>query len=69
MKFIVSWHVFVYFLLFQLIEQEATELKSKFGTPRRSVLEDSNEGHLDDIDVIPDEEMLLVSHVIDFTAC
>ncbi|KAH7667363.1 DNA topoisomerase (ATP-hydrolyzing) protein [Dioscorea alata] len=46
-------------LIFELIEQEAIELKNKFGTPRRSVLEDSNEGHLDDIDVIPNEEMLL----------
>ncbi|KAJ0978070.1 hypothetical protein J5N97_013544 [Dioscorea zingiberensis] len=46
-------------LMFELIEQEAIELKNKFGTPRRSILEDSNEGQLDDIDVIPNEEMLL----------
>lgn len=69
LKLIVSWLVFVYFLLFQLIEQEAIELKNKFGTPRRSVLEDSNEGHLDDIDVIRNEEMLLVSHATYFVAC
>ncbi|CAN6703512.1 unnamed protein product [Malus baccata var. baccata] len=45
--------------MLQLIEQEANELKSKFSSPRRSVLEDSDGGHVDDIDVIPNEEMLL----------
>ncbi|BBG96775.1 DNA GYRASE A [Prunus dulcis] len=45
--------------ILQLIEQEANELKSKFSSPRRSMLEDSDSGHLDDIDVIPNEEMLL----------
>ncbi|XP_065869571.1 DNA gyrase subunit A, chloroplastic/mitochondrial isoform X2 [Euphorbia lathyris] len=43
----------------QLIEQEALELKNKFSTPRRSSIEDSDGGHLEDIDVIPNEEMLL----------
>ncbi|WCJ19142.1 DNA GYRASE A [Euphorbia peplus] len=45
--------------ILQLIEQEALELKSKFSTPRRSSIEDSDGGHLDDIDVIPNEEMLM----------
>lgn len=43
----------------QLIEQEAIELKNRFGTPRLSMLEDADGGQLDDIDVIPNEEMLL----------
>ncbi|KAJ6808771.1 DNA gyrase subunit A, chloroplastic/mitochondrial [Iris pallida] len=46
-------------LMFQLIEQEAIELKNKFGTPRRSLLEEATGGQLEDIDVIPNEEMLL----------
>ncbi|WRX11942.1 DNA topoisomerase [Theobroma cacao] len=45
--------------ILQLIEQEAIELKSKFRSPRRSILEDSDGGQLEDIDVIPNEEMLL----------
>ncbi|KAK6228510.1 hypothetical protein SCA6_000850 [Theobroma cacao] len=45
--------------ILQLIEQEAIELKSKFSSPRRSILEDSDGGQLEDIDVIPNEEMLL----------
>ncbi|XP_050938095.1 DNA gyrase subunit A, chloroplastic/mitochondrial isoform X2 [Cucumis melo] len=45
--------------ILQLIEQEATELKNKFPSPRRSVLEDTDSGQLEDIDVIPNEEMLL----------
>ncbi|KVI08482.1 hypothetical protein Ccrd_013144, partial [Cynara cardunculus var. scolymus] len=45
--------------ILQLIEQEATEIKNKFSTPRRSTLEDANDGMLDEIDVIPNEEMLL----------
>ncbi|KAA8544838.1 hypothetical protein F0562_019622 [Nyssa sinensis] len=45
--------------ILQLIEQEAIELKNKFSTPRRSMLEDSDSGILDDIDFIPNEEMLL----------
>ncbi|KAJ9541226.1 hypothetical protein OSB04_027732 [Centaurea solstitialis] len=45
--------------ILQLIEQEATEIKNKFDTPRRSTLEDANDGMLDEIDVIPNEEMLL----------
>ncbi|XP_037436785.1 probable DNA gyrase subunit A, chloroplastic/mitochondrial [Triticum dicoccoides] len=47
-------------LMFQLIEQEAADLKSKFATPRRSFLEDSANGEVDDMDVIPNEEMLLI---------
>ncbi|XP_021296560.1 DNA gyrase subunit A, chloroplastic/mitochondrial isoform X2 [Herrania umbratica] len=45
--------------ILQLIEQEAIELKNKFSSPRRSILEDSVGGQLEDIDVIPNEEMLL----------
>jgi DNA gyrase subunit A len=45
--------------IFQVIEQEAIELKNKFSSPRRSMLEDSDSGQLEDIDVIPNEEMLL----------
>ncbi|KAK9290665.1 hypothetical protein L1049_008838 [Liquidambar formosana] len=45
--------------ILQLIEQEAIELKNKFFTPRRSMLEDSDSGQLEEIDVIPNEEMLL----------
>lgn len=47
-------------LMFQLIEQEAADLKNKFATPRRSFLEDSANGEVDDMDVIPNEEMLLI---------
>ncbi|XP_041012016.1 DNA gyrase subunit A, chloroplastic/mitochondrial isoform X2 [Juglans microcarpa x Juglans regia] len=46
--------------ILQVIEQEAIELKNKFSSPRRSMLEDSDSGQLEDIDVIPNEEMLLV---------
>ncbi|KAF8403484.1 hypothetical protein HHK36_011588 [Tetracentron sinense] len=45
--------------IFQLIEQEAIEIKNKFPSPRRSILEDADSGQLDEIDVIPNEEMLL----------
>lgn len=45
--------------ILQLIQQEAIELKNKFASPRRSMLEDSDSGQLEDIDVIPNEEMLL----------
>lgn len=44
----------------QLIEHEAIEVKNKFPTPRRSFLEDTDSGQLEEIDVIPNEEMLLV---------
>lgn len=44
----------------QLIEEEALEIKNKFFTPRRSQLEDTDNGEVEDIDVIPNEEMLLV---------
>ncbi|XP_065040290.1 DNA gyrase subunit A, chloroplastic/mitochondrial-like isoform X2 [Musa acuminata AAA Group] len=46
-------------LMFQLIEQEAIELKNRFGTPRCTLLEDGGCGQLEEIDVIPNEEMLL----------
>ncbi|TKY69273.1 DNA gyrase subunit A [Spatholobus suberectus] len=42
-----------------LIEQEAIELKNKFANPRRSMLEDTDNGQLEDIDVIPNEDMIL----------
>ncbi|XP_059312316.1 DNA gyrase subunit A, chloroplastic/mitochondrial [Lycium ferocissimum] len=45
--------------ILQLIEEEALEIKNKFFTPRRSMLEDTDSGELEDIDVIPNEEMLL----------
>ncbi|KAJ4720495.1 DNA gyrase subunit A [Melia azedarach] len=45
--------------ILQLIEQEVMELKNRFSTPRRSMLEDSDSGQLDDIDIIPNDEMLL----------
>lgn len=43
-----------------MVEQEAIDIKNKFANPRRSMLEDSDGGQLDDIDVIPNDEMLLV---------
>ncbi|XP_021773396.1 DNA gyrase subunit A, chloroplastic/mitochondrial-like [Chenopodium quinoa] len=45
--------------ILQLIEQEAIELKNKFATPRRSMLDDDEGGQVDDIDVIPNEEVIL----------
>ncbi|KAI4323668.1 hypothetical protein L6164_023255 [Bauhinia variegata] len=45
--------------ILELIEREAIELKNKFASPRRSILEDADDGHLEDIDVIPNDEMLL----------
>uniref|UniRef100_A0A0E0KKM2 DNA topoisomerase (ATP-hydrolyzing) n=1 Tax=Oryza punctata TaxID=4537 RepID=A0A0E0KKM2_ORYPU len=47
-------------LIFQLIVQEATDLKNKFATPRRSFIEDSASTEVDDLDIIPNEEMLLI---------
>lgn len=46
-----------------MIEEEANEIKNKFSTARRSMLEDTDSGQLDDIDVIPNEEMLLVCKI------
>ncbi|XP_061357312.1 DNA gyrase subunit A, chloroplastic/mitochondrial [Gastrolobium bilobum] len=45
--------------ILELIEQEAIELKNKFASPRRSMLEDTDNGQLEDIDIIPNEDMLL----------
>ncbi|CAA6654489.1 unnamed protein product [Spirodela intermedia] len=45
--------------MLQVIEQEAVDIKNKFATPRRSLLEDSDGSQLEDIDVIPNEVMLL----------
>ncbi|XP_058079755.1 DNA gyrase subunit A, chloroplastic/mitochondrial [Magnolia sinica] len=45
--------------ILQLIEQESIELKNKFRTPRRSMLEDGDGSQLEDIDIIPNEEILL----------
>lgn len=45
--------------ILQLIEQEVIELKNRFSTPRLSMLEDADSGQLDDIDIIPNDEMLL----------
>ncbi|KAF8748266.1 hypothetical protein HU200_013011 [Digitaria exilis] len=47
-------------LIFQLIQQEATDLKNKFSTPRRSLIDDSVNSEVDDIDIIPNEEILLI---------
>ncbi|KAL7120287.1 hypothetical protein ACP275_02G114300 [Erythranthe tilingii] len=45
--------------ILEMIEDEANEIKNKFFTPRRSMLEDTDSGQLEDIDVIPNEEILL----------
>ncbi|GAB2218900.1 hypothetical protein Droror1_Dr00002133 [Drosera rotundifolia] len=45
--------------ILQLIEQEAIELKNKFSTPRRSLLEDTDDGQLEEIDIIPNEEIIM----------
>eukprot|EP00268_Persea_americana_P058688 TRINITY_DN7127_c1_g1_i4.p1 TRINITY_DN7127_c1_g1~~TRINITY_DN7127_c1_g1_i4.p1 ORF type:complete len:930 (-),score=160.26 TRINITY_DN7127_c1_g1_i4:372-3161(-) len=45
--------------ILELIEREAVDLKNRFTTPRRSMLDDADGGQLEDIDVIPNEEMLL----------
>ncbi|PON66875.1 DNA gyrase, subunit A [Parasponia andersonii] len=45
--------------ILELIEKEAIELRNKFSSPRQSMLEDTDGGQLEDIDVIPNEEMLL----------
>ncbi|MED6191870.1 hypothetical protein PIB30_004527 [Stylosanthes scabra] len=45
--------------ILELIEQEAIELKNRFASPRRSALEDTDDGQLEDIDIIPNEDMLL----------
>lgn len=59
-------HVSFFYFFIQVIEQEAIELKNKFSSPRRSMLEDTDSGQLEDIDVIPNEEMLLVHEKIIF---
>ncbi|CAA0827412.1 Probable DNA gyrase subunit A-chloroplastic/mitochondrial [Striga hermonthica] len=46
-------------LILEMIEIEAKEIKNKFFTPRRSMLVDTDCGQHEDIDVIPNEEMLL----------
>ncbi|KAH9314388.1 hypothetical protein KI387_023015 [Taxus chinensis] len=45
--------------ILQVVEKEALELKDKFGTPRRSILEEGVTAELEEIDVIPNEEALL----------
>ncbi|XP_024026223.1 DNA gyrase subunit A, chloroplastic/mitochondrial [Morus notabilis] len=45
--------------ILEVVEKEAIELKNKFSNPRRSLLDDTDGGQLEDIDVIPNEEMLL----------
>ncbi|CAN0908727.1 DNA gyrase subunit A, chloroplastic/mitochondrial [Linum grandiflorum] len=45
--------------MLHLIEQEAVELKNTFSNPRRSMLEYFDDGQLDDIDAIPNEEILM----------
>ncbi|GAB2287516.1 hypothetical protein Dimus_021891 [Dionaea muscipula] len=45
--------------ILQLIEQEAVELKNRFSTSRRSIMEDTDGGQLEEIDAIPNEEMIL----------
>ncbi|CAH9073353.1 unnamed protein product [Cuscuta epithymum] len=45
--------------ILQLIEEEAVEIKNKFSSPRRSMLVDSGSGQVEDIDIIPNDEILL----------
>ncbi|KAM5551150.1 hypothetical protein ABKV19_026134 [Rosa sericea] len=45
--------------ILQVVEQEAIDIKTKFAGHRRSMLEETDGGQLDDIDVIPNDEMLL----------
>ncbi|VFQ76389.1 unnamed protein product [Cuscuta campestris] len=45
--------------ILQLIEDEAVEIKNKFSSPRRSMLVDSGTGEVGEIDIIPNDEMLL----------
>ncbi|KAK9733105.1 hypothetical protein RND81_04G043700 [Saponaria officinalis] len=45
--------------ILQLIEHEAIDLRNKFSTPRRSMLEEIETSQVEDIDVIPNEEMIL----------
>eukprot|EP01018_Ginkgo_biloba_P037927 Gb_03542 [translate_table: standard] len=45
--------------ILQVIEREALALKDRFGTPRRSTLEEAANAQLDEIDIIPNEEILL----------
>ncbi|KMZ59071.1 DNA gyrase subunit A [Zostera marina] len=45
--------------ILKLIEEEAIDLMKKFPSPRRSTLEDGDGSQLEDIDVIPNDEMLL----------
>ncbi|RWR74134.1 DNA gyrase subunit A, chloroplastic/mitochondrial [Cinnamomum micranthum f. kanehirae] len=52
--------------ILELIEREAVDLKNRFTTPRRSMLDDADGGQLEDIDVIPNEEMLLVYRTFKF---
>ncbi|KAL5209965.1 hypothetical protein ABZP36_005588 [Zizania latifolia] len=47
-------------LIFQLIAREAADLKNKFAAPRRSFIDDAASTEVDDIDIIPNEEMLLI---------
>ncbi|CAN1258562.1 DNA gyrase subunit A, chloroplastic/mitochondrial [Linum perenne] len=49
--------------MLHLIEQEALELKNTFSNPRRSMLEYFDDGQLDDIDAIPNEEILMVCDI------
>lgn len=51
---------FTWIVLSKLIEEEAIDLMKKFPSPRRSTLEDGDGSQLEDIDIIPNDEMLLV---------
>ncbi|KOM45945.1 hypothetical protein LR48_Vigan06g125100 [Vigna angularis] len=43
----------------ELLSSRKNILENKFANPRRSMLEDTDNGQLEDIDVIPNEDMLL----------
>eukprot|EP00252_Welwitschia_mirabilis_P005842 TRINITY_DN16447_c0_g1_i1.p1 TRINITY_DN16447_c0_g1~~TRINITY_DN16447_c0_g1_i1.p1 ORF type:complete len:942 (-),score=173.08 TRINITY_DN16447_c0_g1_i1:51-2876(-) len=45
--------------ILQVIVDEALELQERFDTPRRSVIEETEKSNVDDLDIIPNEEMLL----------
>ncbi|KAJ7531263.1 hypothetical protein O6H91_14G038200 [Diphasiastrum complanatum] len=46
--------------IFQVVEKEALAIKKEFSTPRRTLLEQDNDGQISDIDVIPNDETLVM---------
>ncbi|CAI9102730.1 OLC1v1001048C1 [Oldenlandia corymbosa var. corymbosa] len=45
--------------ILQLIQEEAIEVKNRFSTARRSFLDESESSQVEEIDIIPNDEMLL----------